>query len=128
MGGVVAPLRPGIAVLADATVDFIDMGLRRAGVRLEAFLVRQQCFAVRDRDLVVVGMDFAKGKKSMAVAAVIDKRRLQRGFDPRHLGKIDIALKLFFGGCLDVVFFETIAVHNDDAHFFGVRAIDQHAH
>jgi hypothetical protein len=36
-------------------------------------------------------MDLAEGEEAVPVAAIFDKRRLQRGFNPRHLGKIDVA-------------------------------------
>jgi hypothetical protein len=31
-------------------------------------------------------MDFGKGQEAVAVAAIIDERRLQRRFDPGYLG------------------------------------------
>ena len=55
------------------------------------FLRANEGLPVGYRDLVVVGMDFREGQKAMAVAAVIDERRLQRRFDPRHFGEIDVA-------------------------------------
>ncbi len=70
---------------------------RRAAVRLDfgramrALFFVDQSLPVRDRDLVVVGMDFAECEKSVPVATVIDKGRLQRRLDPRNLGEIDVA-------------------------------------
>ena len=37
----------------------------------------QQAFAVFARDLVIVGVDFAEGQKTMAIATIVDKCRLQ---------------------------------------------------
>ena len=54
----------------------------------------QQRFAVSDRDLVVIGVNFGKGQKAVPIAAVINKGRLQRGFNPRHFGQIDVSGKL----------------------------------
>ena len=54
----------------------------------------EQRFAVFLGNLVIVGMDFAERQKSVATAAIIDERRLQRRLDPSYLGKIDVALKL----------------------------------
>ena len=51
----------------------------------------EKAFAVFLRNLVIVGMDFAKGKETMAVAAIIHKRRLKRRLNARHLGEVDIA-------------------------------------
>ena len=49
-------------------------------------LFGEQGVAVGLGDLVVIGMDFAEREKAVAIAAVIDERRLQRRFDPRDLG------------------------------------------
>ena len=57
------------------------------------FLVGEQRLPVGIRDLVIVGMDFREGEEALAVAAIFDKGGLQRRFNPRHLGKIDIALE-----------------------------------
>ena len=46
----------------------------------------QQGFAIRLRDLIIIGMDFAESEKAVAVTAVVDERRLKRRFDPRNLG------------------------------------------
>src|SRR5690606_20309907 len=49
-------------------------------------LLFQQGFAVRDRNLVVVGVDFAEGEEAVPVTAIFDERRLKRRFDAGHLG------------------------------------------
>ncbi len=49
-------------------------------------LLAQQGFAIGLGYLVVIGMDFAEGEKAVAVAAIVDERRLKRRFDPRNLG------------------------------------------
>ncbi len=49
-------------------------------------LFGQQRIAIRLRDLIIVGMDFAEGEEAVAVAAIIDERRLKRRFDAGHLG------------------------------------------
>ena len=53
--------------------------------RFGGFVLGDKRFAVGDRDLVVVGMNFTKGQETVAVAAVVDKGSLERGLDPRHL-------------------------------------------
>ena len=53
--------------------------------RVLGFLT-QQGFAIRLGDLIIIGMDFAEGEKAVAVAAIVDERRLKRRFDPRNLG------------------------------------------
>ena len=54
----------------------------------------EQRLPVGDRDLVVVGMDFAEGEEAVAVAAILDEGGLQGRFDPRDLGEVDIAAQL----------------------------------
>jgi hypothetical protein len=56
-----------------------------------------QAFAVGDRDLVVVGMDFAEREKTVAIAAVIDESGLQRRLYPDDFRQVDVAFDLFLG-------------------------------
>ena len=96
------------------------------GGALLALLLGDQRLPVGDRDLVVVGMDFAEGQEAMAVAAIIDERRLQRRFDARDLGEIDIAAELFAVSRLEVEFFDSIAAQNDHPGLLRMGRIDQH--
>ena len=43
-------------------------------------LFAQQRLAILLGDLIIIGMDFAEGEKPVAVAAIIDERRLERRF------------------------------------------------
>ena len=61
------------------------------GGALRALLFVDQRLPVGDRDLIVVGMDFAEGQEAVAIAAVIDEGGLQRRLDARHLRQIDVA-------------------------------------
>ena len=61
---------------------------------MRALFLFDQRLAIGDGNLIIVGMNFAEGEEAVAIAAVVDKRRLQRGLDPRHLGEIDIASQL----------------------------------
>src|SRR3546814_13763878 len=56
-------------------------------------LLAQQRVTIRLGDLVISGMDFAERQESVAVATVIDERRLERRLDACHLGEIDIAFE-----------------------------------
>ena len=67
---------------------FFFLGGERLGIGL---FFGDQRFAVGDRDLVVVRVNFRKRQKTVAVAAVVDKGRLQRRFDPGYFCKVDIA-------------------------------------
>ena len=52
----------------------VGLGLGRA---LRALVLGDQRLPVGDRNLIVVGMDFAEGKKAVAIAAVVDEGGLQ---------------------------------------------------
>src|SRR4051794_39535491 len=104
-----APGRPGarfvgfivaIPALVGAVGGFIFLSLDRlTGIlavvlggaqalflgRVLGFLA-QQGFAIGLRDLIIIGMDFAEGQEAVAIAAIVDERRLQRRFDPGNLG------------------------------------------
>ena len=73
---VAAAVTSAAAMLIVVTLAFT----RRAGVVLD------QRLPVGNRDLVVIGMDFRERQEPVAVAAVLDKRRLERRLDPRYLG------------------------------------------
>jgi hypothetical protein len=105
---------------ACAAVFFLFLGPRKSALFL------QQRFAVSQRDLVIIGVNFGKGQKPMPIAAVIDKGRLKRGFDPRHFGQIDISRKLAFVYCLKIEFFNTISVHHNNPCLLGMGGVDKH--
>ena len=71
-------------------------------------------------------MDFAEGEEAVAVAAVVDEGGLQRRLDPRHLGQIDVAAKLFTVGRLEVEFLDPVAAQNHHPGLLRVGRIDEH--
>ncbi|WFU77539.1 hypothetical protein QA645_23575 [Bradyrhizobium sp. CIAT3101] len=85
-----------------------------------------QRLPVGDRDLVIVGMDFAEGKEAVAVAAIFNESGLERGFDPCDLGEVDIPAQLLALRGLEVKLFDAIAADHDDPGLFRVGGIDQH--
>ena len=85
-----------------------------------------QRLPVGDRDLIVVGMDFAERQEAVAVAAVFDERRLQRRLNARHLGEIDIAAELLAVRGLEVEFLDSIAAQNDHPGFLRMGRVDKH--
>jgi hypothetical protein len=93
---------------------------------MRAFVGFDQRLTVGDRDLVVVGMDFAEGQEAVAIAAIFDERRLQRRLYARNLGEVDIAAQLLALGGLEIKFFDAIAAHHDNPGLFRVGSIDQH--
>jgi hypothetical protein len=71
-------------------------------------------------------MDFAEGEEAVTIAAIFDEGGLQRGFDPRDLGEIDITAQLLALRGLEIKLFDAIAADHDDPGFLRVGRIDQH--
>nr|WP_276326282.1 hypothetical protein [Bradyrhizobium yuanmingense] len=96
------------------------------GLAMGLFLGLDQRLPVGDRDLVIVGMDFAEGEKAVAIAAIFDESSLERGFDPCDLGEVDIPAQLLALGGLEIKLFDAIAADHDDPGLLRVGGIDQH--
>ena len=118
-------LRFGIAVLVGLCriggVDFLRFGLGLRRFLLEQFL------AVRDRDTIIVGMDFVEGEEAVPVSAIVDERRLKRRFDPGHLCKVNVSLQLGFLAAFEVEIVQPVAADDDHPGLFGVSRVNQHA-
>ena len=56
------------------------------GFAMGALVGLDQGLTVGDRDLVIIGVDFAEGQKAVTIAAIIDERRLERRLDAGNLG------------------------------------------
>jgi len=93
---------------------------------MSAFVGFDQRLTVGDRDLIIVRMNFAEGKKAMAVAAVFDKGRLKRRLYTRNLGEVDVAAKLFALSGLEIKLFDAIAADHDDPGLLRMGGIDKH--
>ena len=104
-------------------VFFLVAGLLRFGIG--AFFFHQR-LAIRDRDLIVVGMDFRERKEAVAIAAIVYKGRLQRRLDPCYLCEIDVASKLALVFGFKVKLLDLVSVHHHDAGLFRVGGIDKH--
>src|SRR5690348_195946 len=96
VAGVVAVITVGF-VRRRGVGNCLGLGGFRVGTVM-LLVVAKQRFAVGDGDLIIVGVDFAEGQEAVAIAAIFDKSRLQRGFDPGDLGQIDVAAQLAAGG------------------------------
>ena len=94
------------------------------GFRLGLFA--QQRLPVGDRDLVVVGMDFAEGQEAVTIAAVVDEGRLQGGLNARHFGEIDVAAQRLAGGQFVVELLYPAVAQDHDPSLLGMRGIDEH--
>jgi len=86
----------------------------------------QQGFAVGNRNLIVIGVDFGEGQEAVAVSAVVHESRLQRRLDTGYLGEIDVSRKLAFVDGFKIEFLNLVSVHHDHPGFFGVGGIDKH--
>ena len=107
----------------------IALALGIVALRLLGILARlllQQRLPVGEGDLVVVGMDFGEGEEAVAVAAVIDERRLQRRLDPGYLGEIDISSELLAVGRLEIELLNPVAAQDDHPGLLRMGRIDQH--
>ncbi|WP_347341739.1 hypothetical protein [Bradyrhizobium uaiense] len=96
------------------------------GLPMGAFVGFDQRLTVGDRDLVVVGMDFAEGQEAVTVAAIFDEGSLQRRLYARDLGEVNVAAQLFALGGLEIKLFDAIAADHNDPGLFRVGGIDQH--
>jgi hypothetical protein len=111
---------PRTAVAAGAVFGFF------LGLAMRAFVGFDQGLTIGDRDLIVIGMDFAEGQEAVAIAAIFDEGGLQRRFYASYLGEIDIAAQLLALGGFEIKFFDAIAAHHDNPGLFRVGGIDQH--
>ena len=114
----IAPPVAAAAALRPGNVFFL--------VALSPRLFFDQDLTVRDGNLIVIRVDFRERKKTMPVAAVVDKGGLQRRLDPHDLGEINIAAKLFLAGGFEIEFLDPVTAKDDHSGFFGVRRIDEH--
>jgi hypothetical protein len=96
------------------------------GLAMGALVGLDQGLSVGDRDLIIVGMDFAERKEAMAVAAILDEGGLQRRLNARHLGKVDVSTQLLALGGLEIKFLDAVAADDNNPGLFRVGSIDQH--
>ena len=111
------------AALASSAAALVALGL----VLAMAFgFLFEKGATVGDRNLVIVGMDFRKREKAVAIAAVIDERGLQRRFDPGDFGEVNIAAKRLFTDRFEVEFLDAVAFEHDHPSLFRVGRVDYH--
>jgi hypothetical protein len=99
--------------------DFLDL------VLLGSFGFQKR-LTIGKWDLIVIRMDFAECKETVAVAAIFDECGLQRWLYTGYPGKIDIAAYLFLVLGFKIKFFDPVATDHDDACFLRVGGVDQH--
>ncbi|KZB97346.1 hypothetical protein AU375_06462 [Methylobacterium radiotolerans] len=91
-----------------------------------AGLLLEERLPVGQRDLVVVGMDLVEGQEAVAVAAILDERRLERRLNPGDLGEVDVAAQLAPVGGFEVELLDPRPVDRDDPGLLRVHRVDQH--
>jgi len=119
---IAAPARAAVARTAPTGAIFIFF----LGLAMSALVGFDQRLTIGDRDLIIVRMNFAEGKKAVAVAAVFDKGSLKRRLNARDLGEVDVAAKLFALSGLEIKLFDAIAADHDDPGLLRVGGIDKH--
>src|SRR6266702_5377913 len=60
------------------------------GLAMGAFIRLDQRLAIGDRNLIIVGVDFAEGQKAVTVATIFDEGGLKRRLYARDLGEVDV--------------------------------------
>ena len=111
--------------VASATPVGAVIGIGVGGAVVALFLGEQR-LPVGDRNLIVVGMDFGERQETVAVAAVIDERRLQRRFDACDLGELDVTAQLLAVSGLEVEFLDAVAAEHHDPGLLRMGRVDQH--
>ena len=94
------------------------------GLAMSAFIGLDQRLTVGNRDLVIIGMDFAEGQEAVAIAAIFDEGGLKRRFYAGDLREVDVAAQLLALGGLEVKFFDAVAADHNDPGLFRVGGID----
>ena len=117
---IVTPLFTPFLAGARTAIFFIFLGPCKSALFFD------QRFAVGQRDLIIIGVNFGKGQKPVPIAAVIHKSRLKRGFNPRHFSQIDVSCNLAFVYCFKIEFFNTISVHHNNPCLLGMGGVDKH--
>ena len=110
------------------TVFIIGFRVVRGGiVAVFLGLFAQQFFAVADRNLIIIGVNFVKGEKPVAVAAIFHKGRLQGRLNAGYFCQINIAAQGRLCAGFKIKFVDLIVVQNHHPGFFRVDGIDKHA-
>ena len=118
-----APAVAATSIRALITGIMIIVILGLAGLFRLSF---QQRLPVRNRDLIVVRMNFTKGKEAVPVPAIFDEGSLERRFYPRNTSKVDVPFKLFLVLRFKIKFFDAVTANDDNPCFLRVGGIYEH--
>ena len=104
-----------LAIFAIAVFVVLFLGFGRFGT--------QQRLSIRDRNLVVVWMNFAEGEETVTVPAVFDEGSLKGRFDTRYAGEIDVSFELLLVLRFKIKFFDTVTADYDNPCFLRVGGV-----
>ena len=112
-------LRLGGSYAFDAILlDLMMPGIGGFGVLKET--------AIRDRDLIIIRVDFVEGEEAVPVAAIFDESGLKGGLYARDAGEVDIAAQRLSGREFEIEIFNASVFQNADPNLFRVGRVDQH--
>ena len=77
--------------------------------------------------LHVLAGQFLEREEAVALCAVVDKYRFERGLHAGNPGFVNIAFTLLLAGVFDIEINELLPVNDGNAQFFCLRCIKQHA-
>jgi hypothetical protein len=113
----------GIAV-ARAAVAIRAVFAFLFSLAMGAFVRLDQGLTVGDRNLVIIGVNFAERQEAVTVAAIFDEGGLQRRLYARDFGEVDVAAQLFALGGFEIKFLDAIAADHNDPGLFRVGSVD----
>src|SRR3546814_17849958 len=64
--------------------------------------------------MIIIGMNFGKSEKAVAIAAIIHKSSLKRRFNPCYLGEIDVSFELFVLSGFEIKFLDPVSLDDGD--------------
>ena len=119
-----SPVRPGSRIRATGRRPALQVAL--AALFDLGLDFGQKRFAVGDRQLIVIGVDFGKRQEPVAIATIVDKGRLQGWFNPCHTGQIDVGFYRAAVCRFVVDLFDATINHNHDPGFITAGRVDKH--
>jgi hypothetical protein len=93
---------------------------------MRALFLFDQRLPICDRDLIVVGMNFAERQEAVTIASIVHEGRLQRRLNARNLGEIDVAAKLPAVCRLEIKLLDPISAQHHHTGFLRVGRVDEH--
>jgi len=71
-------------------------------------------------------VNFGESQEAVAVAAIVDKSRLERWLHTRHLGQVDISANLLLVLRFEIEFFYATSTYDNDACLLTMGGVDKH--